>query len=414
VSESIRSHTFSNGLVLVAEPMAGLESAAFTFLVPVGCVCDPADRGGLSSFTCEMALRGAGPRDSHQFVLDLDNLGVERGESVFDSHTSFSGATVAENMPRALAIVTDVLRRPHLPADQLEAGRQMMLQEWRAVADEPSQRAMIELRRRHYPKPWGRPSQGELEVIESVDIDEIRRHFAGMYRPNGTILGVAGRFDWEQLKDTVAGLIDDWQPNQTPEIVEQAGGSRLEHFPHDSNQTQIAVAYPSVPYGHDDYFRAWGSVGVLSGGMSCRFFTEIRERRGLCYSVGATYHSLRHRGGVFCHAGTSADRAQETLDVMLAELARLPQGIEEHELDRLKARIKSSLVMQGESSSARSSAVARDWYHLGHARTLEELGRLVDELTRSAINDYVAAHPPGDYTIVTLGPHPLEVDGGVS
>ena len=106
-----------------------------------------------------------------------------------------------------------------------------------------------------------------------------------------------------------------------------------------------------MPYRHPDYFQAWGAVGVLSGGMSARLFTEVRERRGLCYSVYASYHTLRDRGGVFCYAGTSAERRQETLDVTLGELVRLAQGIEEHELDRLKARIKSALIMQQESSS---------------------------------------------------------------
>ena len=102
MTESIHSHTFDNGLVLVAEPIKSLESAAFTLLVPAGCCYDPAERSGLSSFTCEMALRCAGPRDSRKFVDDLDNLGVERSESVSTPHTSFSGATLSGNLLPAL------------------------------------------------------------------------------------------------------------------------------------------------------------------------------------------------------------------------------------------------------------------------------------------------------------------------
>jgi predicted Zn-dependent peptidase len=414
VSQTILSHTFANGLVLVAQPMTSLQSAAFTFLVPAGCVYDPAAAGGLSSFACEMALRGAGERDSRQFVLDLDNLGVERSEAVFDSHTSYSGATLAENLPAALAIYADVLQRPHLPADQLEAARLVMFQELRAVDDEPSQKAMIELRRRYYPKPWGRPSQGDEEALAAIDDEAIRDFVDRHYRPNGTILGVAGRVDWEQLKDCVEQALGGWQPRPEQPIVAISAPVKYEHIDYSSNQTQVGIAYPTVPYRHPQYFTAWGAVGVLSGGMSARLFTEVRERRGLCYSVYASYHSLRELAGVFCYAGTSAERAQETLDVTVGELLRLAEGVESHEVVRLKARIKSSLIMQQESSSSRSSSLARDWYHLGYARTLEEVGRQIDALTSEGISAYLVENPPRDFTIVTLGPAELEVPVGVS
>jgi len=414
LNASILSRTFPNGLVLVAEPMAALQSAAFTFLLPAGSVHDPLARSGLSGFTCEMALRGAGPRDSRQFLLDLDNLGVERSDGVTNAHTSFSGATLAENLPATLAIYADMLRRAHLPEEELEASRRGMLQELYAIEDEPAQKMMIELRRRHYPLPWGRPAQGEIPAVETVTLDEIRGHYRRRYHPQGAILGVAGRFDFPALVALVGELLGDWPAGENGAIVEHPATSHCKHLPYESGQTQIGIAYPSVPYNHPDYFQAFGAVGVLSSGMSARLFTEVRERRGLCYSVHASYHSLRHRGGVFCYAGTGAERAQETLEVTLGELVRLGRGIEEQELDRLKARIKSALIMQQESSSARSTALAFDWYHLGRARTLGEVEQLIDALTSRSINHYLAEHPPGDFTVVTLGPRPLEVPRGIS
>jgi predicted Zn-dependent peptidase len=390
-----------------------LKSAAFTLLTPSGCVHDPADRGGLSGFTCEMTLRGAGPRDSRQFIIDLDNLGVERSESVSNAHTSFSGATLAENLPAVLSIYADVLRRAHLPEDQLEAGRLGMLQELHAVEDEPAQKVMLELRRRHYPLPWGRPPQGEEKALIDTNLNDISQYYRRFFQPNGTILGVSGRLEWESLKDLVGNLLGDWPPGETPQIQEKTADGNYKHLPYESNQTQIGIAYSNVPYKHPDYFQARGAVGVLSGGMSARLFTEVRERRGLCYSVYASYNTLLHRGAVFCYAGTSSDRAQETLDVTMNELVRLADGIEENELDRLKARIKSALVMQQESSSARSASVAFDWYHLGRARTLDEVEQLIDGLTSKSINGFLRDHPPKDFTVVTLGPRQLEVPGGV-
>jgi predicted Zn-dependent peptidase len=414
VKQPIVSHIYENGLVLVAEPMESLASAAFTVLLPAGCAYDPSARSGLATFTCEMALRGCGPRDSRQFVQELDNLGVERGESVSASHTSFSGATLSQNIVPTLEIYADLLRRPHFPDDQLDPARQVVLQELRSIEDEPGQKVMLELRRHCYGEPWGRPSYGDLAALEAISLAEIRKCFATHYRPNGTIIGVAGRIDWPRLRDEVGRLLGDWKPLPAPPIADVRALPRRAHLDFESNQTQVGIAYDSVPYRHPDYFQASGAVGVLSGGMSARLFSEVREKRGLCYSVYASYHTLRDRGSVLCYAGTSADRAQETLDVTLGELTRLAEGIQPQELARLKARVKSGLIMQQESSSSRSSTVARDWYHLGRVRTLDEVSALVDALSCESINAYLAEHPPHNFTIVTLGPNALEVPVGIS
>jgi predicted Zn-dependent peptidase len=253
-----------------------------------------------------------------------------------------------------------------------------------------------------------------VDDVLAADIDDIRRLFRRRYRPDGAILGVAGQFDFPALRDLVGELFADWTPGEPETIDEQPAPSGYEHLLYESNQTHIGIAYPGIPYRHPEYFQAWGATGVLSGGMSARLFTEVRERRGLCYSVHASYHTLRDRAAVFCHAGTTADRAQETLDVTLGELRRLADGVRGDELDRLKARMASGLIMQQESSSARSGAIARDWYHLARVRPVEELQALVEGLTPESVNAYLAAHPPEQFTIVTLGPEPLEVNHGVS
>ena len=407
--QEILVHNFANGLTLVGEPIASLESAAFSILIPAGCAFDPGHRNGLAAVMCELSLRGAGPRDSRQFVQDLDNLGVERSDSTSAAHISFSGATLAANLLPALEIYADLIRRPHLPSDQLEAVRNAVLQELHAIEDEPAQKVMLELRKRQYPDAWGRNSHGERTHVEAISLADVKGHHSEHVRPDGMIIGVAGRIDWPRLKDRVGELFGNWTTATLR--PEPPSGQRLstpEHLAHESNQTQIGIAYTSVPYRDPDYFQAWGGVGVLSGGMSSRLFTEVREKRGLCYTVYASYHTLRDRGAVLCYAGTTSERAQETLDVTLGELKRLRQGIEPGELDRLKARIKSSLIMQQESSSSRSGAIARDWYHLHRVRTLAEISAIVDGLSCQSINRYLAEHPPEDFIIVTLGPQPLK------
>jgi predicted Zn-dependent peptidase len=414
MSTAILSQQFGNGMVLVGEPTASVESAAFTFLLPAGCSYDPPKRAGLAALTSEMMLRGAGPRDSRMWISDLENLGVERGESVGVAQATVSGATLRDNLAAALSLFADMIRRPHLPADQLEAGRSTCLQELRAIDDEPSHKLMIELRRRRYPDPWGRSSQGDEAGLRSITIHDVREFQAWRYRPGSTILAVAGNFDWRRLCDHVEQLFGDWQAGDVAEPAGTNGRPAGNHIPFQSNQSHVSIAYPTIPYKHPDYFQAWAAVGVLSSGSSSRLFTEVREKRGLCYTVHASLHTQRDRASVLCYAGTTAERAQETLNVTVAELLRLGEGIQQSELDRLKARIKSSLIMQQESTSARSGALARDWYHLGRARTLDEVGQLVDALSAETINKFLQANPPHDFLVVTLGPQPLEVPVGIS
>lgn len=400
-------HTLANGLVLLAEPVDAVESAAFTLLTPCGYSLDPADCGGISELLCDMVLRGAGDRDSRALINDLEVLGVERGESVGASQTSFNGATLADNLEAALEIFSDIVRRPHLPEDQLDAGKMVCIQEIRGTEDDPAQRLMIELRKRAYPEPWGRPSHGDQDSVSRVTHSQLQHHFGRGYRPNGAILGVSGNIEWEQTVEVVERLFGSWEPAEVADVGEHPSDTSAPHVNYDSNQCHIGIAYPSVPYRDADYLRAWAAVGVLSGGMSSRLFTEVREKRGLCYTVSASLQTQLDRARVLCYAGTTAERAQETLDVTYAELLRLGQGIEQNELDRLKARIKSGLIMQQESTSARSGAIARDWFHLGRVRSLEEVGQLIDELTADSINEYLVNHPPSDFTFATLGPAPL-------
>jgi predicted Zn-dependent peptidase len=413
MTQEIRSHKLTNGMVLVGEPTQSLESVAFTFLLPGGCCYDPPQRAGLAALTGEMMLRGAGPRDSRAWISDLENLGVERGESVGVAQASYHGATLRDNLPPALELFADLLRRPHLPSEQLEAGRNACLQELRAIDDEPSHKLMIELRRRRYPDPWGRSSHGEEVALRETSINEIRQFHARHYQPAGTILAVAGNFDWQRLCGQVDELFGDWVGSDASEPAAANGQPSGNFIPFQSNQSHVGIAYPTIPYKHPDYFQAWAAVGVLSSGSSSRLFTEVREKRGLCYTVYASLHTQRERASVLCYAGTTAERAQETLDVTVSELLRLGNGIEQSELNRLKARIKSSLIMQQESTSARSGALARDWYHLGRARSLDEVGRLVDELSAETINAFLKNNPPRDLLVVTLGSEPLETPHGI-
>ncbi len=414
MTQQIHTHAFDHGMTLVAEEMPWLESAAFAFLLPAGVIYDPPERLGLSNFTCDMVQRGAGSRSNREFVEALERLGVDRSASVSLSHTSYAGATLADNLLPAIELHADLLLRPHLPANQTDEARLVCFQELRAAEDDLAHRALERARQLHYPEPWGRSVQGNAEAIEAITHEDVQAFFQRTYGPSETILSVAGKIDWPQLKDGVERCFTRWDTCALPGIAETPAPGGNDHISHESQQTHIAVAYPSVPYRHEDYYQARAAVGILSDGMSSRLFTEVREKRGLCYTVYASSHTLRDLGAVLCYSGTSTDRAQETLDVLLQELRQLARGVEQAELDRLKARIKSALIMQQESSATRSMAAAIDWYHLGRVRTLQEVAASIDSLTAESISHFLEQNPPRDFKVVSLGAQPLEVSGEVS
>jgi predicted Zn-dependent peptidase len=409
VAQSIHTHEFDNGLTLLAEEMPWLESAAFAFLMPAGAVHDPPDRLGLCNFLCDLVQRGAGPYSNREFVEALDGLGVDHNSSVSLSHTSYGGATLAENLLPAIELHAHMLQRPHLPEGQLEETRQVCFQELRAMEDDLAHRVVERTRQLQYPAPWGRSIQGVAADVEAITMDDVRAQFSRVYRPNSSILSVAGNLDWPRLRDRVGELFAAWPCQPVERIPEKPPSGTHDFIAHDSNQTHIAVSYPSVPYRHEDYYQARAAVGILSDGMSSRLFTEVREKEGLCYTIYASNHTLRDRGSVLCYSATSTERAQETLDISLRELKRLAEGVLPEELTRLKARIKSALIMQQESSSTRSVSMAIDWYHLGLVRRLDEVASRIDDLTAESISDYLVKNPPANFRIVSLGAQPLEV-----
>lgn len=402
-------HVFGNGLVLLGEPMPWLRSAAFALVLPAGCRYEAPDRLGLAGLVNEMVQRGAGNYSSRELVAAQDNIGLERSSSISTSHTSFGGSMPAESLAQAISLHADIVLRPHLPSDQLEDARLLCLQELQATQDDLPQLLMNRLKLMHYGDVLGRNALGTSESIAQTSHEDVRRFFEQHYQAQGAILAVAGNFDWSSLKDHVGEQFGDWKPRPLDDEQRPSGSVGYDHIEHQSQQTHLGIAFPAVSYSDPEYYCMRAAVGVLSDGMSSRLFTEVRENRGLCYTINAGCHSLREGGGVFCYAGTTAQRAQETLDVTLEQLRAIADGIEDSELERLKVRIQSSLIMEQESSASRASAIVSDWYLLGRVRALSELQRTIDSLTTEQVVQHWRKHGPTELRIVTIGPEALSV-----
>jgi predicted Zn-dependent peptidase len=406
---TIHRHTLSNGLELIAEPMPGTRSVAMSLMVRAGVTAEPDDRLGLSTMLSEMICRGAGGRSAREHSDALDRLGVQRGTSAETHHLRVSATMIGQKLDEALPLLLDMVVAPNLADDALGPTRDLSLQSLDALEDEPQQRVLLELRSRHDPEPLGRWPLGKREHIETITLDDVRRFHARAFVPAGSILSFAGCLDWPHLRDRVERRLGSWTGTGHNSTVVGQARRGYHHMEADTSQVHIALAYDAVPEPDDQSVLQRAASAVLSGGMSGRLFTEVREKRGLCYAVYAMYRGQRDRGAMLGYAGTTTPRAQETLDVMVGELKRLAQGVDRDEFHRAIVGMKSRLVMQGESTGARASAIGADQYLIGRPRSLDELAAQVDAITLDDLNGFLAAHPPGPMTIVSIGSRPLSV-----
>jgi predicted Zn-dependent peptidase len=413
--------TLACGMPLIVEPIAGVRSAGFCWLVPAGTSSEPEDRQGLGAVISEWLFRGAGELRSRQQADALDRLGLSRGSEVTGYYLRFTASMLGEKLHDALPLLTDIILRPRFDPEHLEPARDLALQALAGVQDNPQERAGLLLSNRYNPRPLHRAHYGTEAGLKALTREDALAHWAQRAKPQGSILAIAGDVDPQRVADRLNALLQGWSGSApAPALTPAPSVGTCFHEQDDtSSQVQIFVAH-RAPAEADADCQLERVVGaVLSGGSSCRLFTEVRERRGLCYSVSAAYSADRSFGRVTAYVGTTPEKAQESLDVLAAELARINApagaggGISAEEFQRAIVRHKSGLVFSGESTSARAGALAGDYHRLGRARSLNELAGQIDQITLAKVNDYLARRDPGPLTIVTLGPRALNPPPGV-
>lgn len=406
-------HRCSNGLVVLGESMPWLKTAAFSLQFPAGSAYQPLGQNGLAALTCEMSERGCGEYDNRQFLEATELLGAHTSNHVGTYHTGYSGSCLQENFLPLLELYAKLSRVARLPEAELEAARLVCLQELYSQQDDLPQQTLKTLREQFFGPNLGRWPDGEVEELEEVSWPQIRDYYQRHFSPQGMILAIAGNFDWHECLEKIESLWGSWAATSANPLVVIPGQGGYQHLTEDSQQTHIALAGPSVPFGQEDYFLIRCAVGVLGDGMSSRLFQEVREKRGLCYSVFAGIHSLLDSACITAYSGTTAARAQETLDTIAAEFAHLQAGIQEDELRRIKVQVRTGLMAQQESCRSRAGAIASDWFYLQRVRSRDEINDQLNRLTVPRVNQYLSDHPIEISAVVTVGSSPLELPHGV-
>ena len=409
MAEQFDKHILKNGMVLLGEPMVAVGSAAFGFMLPSGAAVLDEGCCGAGNVITDWIFRGAGDKNSRQLSDALDGLGLHRASSVGSSHITIGAVLEAGNLAEAIELYADIILWASLEEDQFELTRQLAVDSVLALEDDPRQNVMLKLREQFYPTPLGRSPIGDIDKLKTLTAEKTSKIIKDNFNLSQTIFTVAGKYDFNAVCRQIENLFETNQTKELPTVTIGSKAGKYKHLHNDGAQVHIGLMTKTVRPADEDYYNARVAISVLSGGMSARLFTEVREKRGLCYAIGARYHSLKEAAGIACYAGTTPEKAQETLDVITAEFERLSEGISEEEIKRGKIGLKSSLILQSESSSSRAGAIGSDYYILGRVRSLDEIKNKIEQTSVDSVLAFLRNNKFEDFTVVTIGPKQITV-----
>lgn len=407
----IKTHKLLNGINLIVEEMPDRISAAFSISTMAGSCKDPEGLSGTAAVLSEQIIRGAGQYSNLQLNQALDRLGVHFNNHAGLFTSGFSGVMTNNNLEESMKLFADIIQRPHLEEKEFPNCQALSIQSLESLEDDPRQKVSILSRETFLCPPVNRPAMGRIEEIENISGKDVKKFWSDNFSPNKAIISIAGGVEFDTIKSMIEKLYGDWKNPGTGELPKTQYRKNKTELRNDGSQTHISLAWPSIHISSPDYYKAVVLSNVLSGGMGSRLFTEVREKRGLCYSVGANHTIIGNIGVMTAYVGSSPDNAQQALDVIIAELNKLKDGISQDELDRAIVGLRASLIMQGESSNARAISLTNDFFHLGRTRTLSEIEQAINAVTLESLMDYVIANPADNFSITTIGPNEIVMPG---
>jgi len=334
---------------------------------------------------------------------------LARSRSVGSSHITVGAALEAGNLAQALDLYADIILKPSLQEDQFELARQLAIDGVLSLDDDPRQKVMLKLREQFYPGPLGRSPVGEIAELKALTAEKTKQIIKDNFNLSQTIFSVAGKYDFDAVCQQIERLFESERQENAGQASLGSKAGKYTHLDNDGAQVHIGLMTGTVKPTDEDYYNARVAVSVLSGGMSARLFTKVREERGLCYAIGARYHALKEAAGIMCYAGTTPDKAQETLDVIIQQFNELGDGISEEEIQRAKVGLESSLILSSESSSSRAGSIAGDYYMLGRVRSLDEIKGKIEATGVDSALAFLRGNKFKDFTVVTIGPKQVTV-----
>ena len=396
----------SNGLTVATETLPSVETVALGVWVKSGARNERPDEHGMAHLLEHMAFKGTGGRSAFQIASEIENVGGEINAATSVETTSFYARVLRDDVPLAVDILADILQDSKFDPDELEREQHVILQEIGAAHDTPDDIVFDRFTETAFrDQTLGRSILGTPETVKSFTSTQLHDFMERQYGADRMVVVAAGDVrhdDFVREVEKRLGAFRTSASSEMPQSAQYVGGDFRED--RDLMDAQILLGFEGRAYHVRDFYASQVLSMILGGGMSSRLFQEVREKRGLCYSVYAFHWGFSDTGVFGVHAATGQSDIGELVPVIIDELSRAGDSIGQDELDRARAQYRAGLIMSAESSSSRASQIARQLLLFGRPIPKEELMERLGALSVDRLTDLSSRLFSGTPTLTAIGP----------
>ena len=404
-SDQVRVTRLPSGLLVATETMSHVETVSLGAYLSAGTRNELASENGVSHFLEHMAFKGTHSRSAAQIAEEIENVGGHINAYTAREQTAYYVKLLKEDLALGADILGDILCHSSFEPEEFERERGVILQEIGQTNDTPDDIIFDHFQETAYPtQPMGRPTLGTEELIRGMSRATLMNYMQTHYAASNIVVAATGALEHQAVVDLAARHFEDLphQPASIPEPGRYAGGEFREH--RDLDQVHIVLGFPGMGYADEDYYPAVLLSTLLGGGMSSRLFQEIREKRGLVYSIYSFASPFQECGLFGIYAGTGESEAAELIPVALHELERVQHDVTQVELNRARAQVKASLLMSLESTGSRCEQIARQLQVFGRTIPIAETVAKLEAVTVADTMRAAARLFRSPPTLASLGP----------
>ena len=390
-------------------PLGDRSIVSFQIRILAGACDEPVDKLGLARLLVETIDKETAQKGGRELLDAFDVIGTSPRIGSGRETMTFGCTVLPEHFDRAMELHAEFLRTPTFPEESFTVNKELALQELVTLEDDAHSLADKHIGRLAYGSILGRHPLGEKETLSSITRDDVESYWRSRFSAGRMIVSVAGAVEPEHVAAVLQRCFDGFAQAE-PEgrgAFEVDFAPTMKHFEKALEQVQIGICWPGVDVTHEDFPIQQVMLGLLSGGMSGRLFTEVREKLGLVYWVGAWHETPRGSGMVFLGASTKPERCEQTYEALLREVERLGDDIEPDELERAITGIVANYETRGDSTQAKCGELAADLFFHQRPIAVEDKIAKIKVVDAVAIRRYLNDYPRDRLCVVTLGPRGL-------